>query len=198
MISLTRMQIGVALPYKWRTGKLPKVVVRGPTGMATCKIVDVGPWNIDNPEYVLQGKRPLVERQYIDRTPAQNGRVPVNDAGVDLTPAAARAVGISGKGKVSVEIERAMIKGWQELIWAIVALAIAVVIAYGLVLLTPHDAPAKSQMPVRSTMHRLPLDREALNGLPRSGRTFVYSWMKDSTGQPTVQRGRRCATLSTL
>ena len=49
----------------------------------------------------LEGMRPMVEQQYEDRVPAQNGMVPTNDAGIDLTPATADAIGISGKGIVS-------------------------------------------------------------------------------------------------
>jgi hypothetical protein len=97
-------KLGCALPYKYR-GTRPHVKVIGPGGSAMLEVVDLGPWNLSNPEYVIQGKRPMVEQQYKDHARAQNGRVPSNDAGVDLTPAAARAVGISGKGKVSIEIE---------------------------------------------------------------------------------------------
>ena len=91
---------GIALPYKWRDTKPPRVVVEGPDGDCECPVVDVGPWNTDDPDYVLHGERPLAESQYEDRTKAQNGMVPSNDAGIDLTPETARMVGIEGKGKV--------------------------------------------------------------------------------------------------
>jgi hypothetical protein len=74
--------------------------VRGPGGEITCDVVDLGPWNIDDPNYVLNGERPLVEQQYDDKTEAQNGQVPTNNAAIDLTPPVADAVGISGKGTV--------------------------------------------------------------------------------------------------
>jgi N-acetylmuramoyl-L-alanine amidase len=92
---------GVALPFKWRSGPRPTVVVSGPRGEYTTGVVDVGPWNIDDPNYVNGTARPLSESQYKNRTQAQNGQVPSNDAGIDLTGPVADAVGISGKGKVN-------------------------------------------------------------------------------------------------
>ena len=77
------------------------MTVRGPKGETTTDIIDLGPWNYDDPMYVHNGERPLVEQQYEDGTPAQNGQVPTNNAAIDLTPPIAKAVGISGKGKVS-------------------------------------------------------------------------------------------------
>ena len=91
---------GVALPYKWKETPRPRVTVKGPGGEITTDIVDLGPWNTNDPSYVLDGERPLVEGQYEDGTEAQNGQVPTNDAAIDLTPPVADAVGISGKGKV--------------------------------------------------------------------------------------------------
>jgi hypothetical protein len=91
---------GVSFPYKWRNTARPSVVVVGPKGEYTTGIVDVGPWNIDDPNYVLNGARPLAEKQYQERTQAQNGQVPSNDAGIDLTVPVAAAIGVSGKGKV--------------------------------------------------------------------------------------------------
>jgi uncharacterized protein YraI len=92
---------GVALPYKWRgVSPRPTVIVSGPKGEYTTGIVDVGPWNIDDPDYVLYDARPLVETQFKEHTKAQNGKVPTNDAAIDLTGPVAAAVGIKGKGKV--------------------------------------------------------------------------------------------------
>ena len=98
---ITSSTPGVALPYKWNDTPRPKVIVNGPTGEVETEIVDLGPWNTHDPSYVLDGFRPMVEQQYEDRVPAQNGQVPTNDAAIDLTPPIADAVGISGKGKVS-------------------------------------------------------------------------------------------------
>jgi N-acetylmuramoyl-L-alanine amidase len=92
---------GVAFPYKWRDSPRPRVIVKGPSGEVETDVVDVGPWNTDDPDYVLGTARPLSESQYKYGTVAQNGQVPSNDAGIDLTDPIAREVGISGKGKVS-------------------------------------------------------------------------------------------------
>jgi hypothetical protein len=77
------------------------VIVKGPKGEVIADIVDLGPWNLDDENYVLGTSRPMVETQYAEGTPAENGQVPTNDAAIDLTPPIASAVGISGKGKVS-------------------------------------------------------------------------------------------------
>ena len=91
---------GVALPYKWKGGR-PRVVVRGPDDQVTVDVIDLGPWNTHDPTYVFDGFRPLAEKQHAARVSAQNGMVPTNDAGIDLAPKTAAAVGISGKGKVN-------------------------------------------------------------------------------------------------
>lgn len=93
--------VGVALPYKWRDTPRPEgIIVEGPEGSITCGVADVGPWNTNDPRYVLDGHRPMVEKQYLYGQEAQNGRVPTNDAGIDLTAPVADALGISGKGVV--------------------------------------------------------------------------------------------------
>ncbi|HEX4500588.1 MAG TPA: N-acetylmuramoyl-L-alanine amidase [Scandinavium sp.] len=90
----------VALPYKWYDEPAPTVIVEGPKGASKASIVDRGPWNLDDEGYVIKGFRPAVEGQYENQTEAENGQVPTNDAGIDLTPALADKIGISGKGKV--------------------------------------------------------------------------------------------------
>jgi hypothetical protein len=92
---------GVSFPYKWRDQPRPMVEVAGPGGSVVVGVVDVGPWNTDDPAYVLGTERPLAESQYEDQTEAQNGMVPSNPAGIDLTAPIAREVGISGKGRVN-------------------------------------------------------------------------------------------------
>jgi N-acetylmuramoyl-L-alanine amidase len=91
---------GVALPYKWKTTPRPKITVSGPRGEVTTDVVDLGPWNLDDVDYVLGDARPMVETQYEEGTEAENGQVPSNDAAIDLTKPIADTVGISGKGKV--------------------------------------------------------------------------------------------------
>jgi N-acetylmuramoyl-L-alanine amidase/Bacterial SH3 domain len=93
--------VGVSLPYKWRNEPRPvAVVVQGPAGTLEASIVDVGPWNIDDPYVLDTNRRPMAEKQYRYGQEAQNGQVPNNDAGIDLTVPVADAVGIDGKGKV--------------------------------------------------------------------------------------------------
>ncbi len=60
-----------------------------------CLVNDVGPWNVSD-DYWTDGCRPLAETQYQHRTKAGNGRVPTNDAGIDLTPAVFDAFGVAG------------------------------------------------------------------------------------------------------
>jgi hypothetical protein len=86
---------GVALPFRFK-GVRPKVRVINGSKSVVCDIVDVGPWNIDDP-YWDAGRRPQAESG-VDR-----GGRRTNLAGIDLTPAAAKAIGINGKGKVDWE-----------------------------------------------------------------------------------------------
>lgn len=83
---------GVALPMRF-SGARPDVEVRANGRSVVCQIVDVGPWYPSNrgpaDPYWETGARPRAESD--DRT---------NGAGIDLTPAAADAVGIGGKGLV--------------------------------------------------------------------------------------------------
>jgi hypothetical protein len=90
-------ELGVALPFFFR-GPRPKVRVINPaTGSSVaCDIVDLGPWNTNDP-YWETGGRPQAESGI-----ARDGRK-TNSAGIDLTPAAARAVGIVDKGEVEWE-----------------------------------------------------------------------------------------------
>lgn len=60
-----------------------------------CRVNDVGPWNISD-RYWDADARPLAEAQFATHTPAQNGQIPANKAGIDLTPAVFDALGIRG------------------------------------------------------------------------------------------------------
>jgi hypothetical protein len=86
---------GVALPAKF-TGPRPKVMVFNGALSVRCEIVDIGPWNTMDP-YWATGQRPQAESGLDHR-----GRT-TNRAGIDLTPAAAAALGIDGKGLVNWE-----------------------------------------------------------------------------------------------
>jgi len=95
---------GVSFPYKWRNEPRPEAIIIERNGKRIeAPIVDVGPWNTDDPRYVIDGRRPMAETQYAHGIEAQNGMVPSNDAGIDLTEPVATALGISlaeGHGKV--------------------------------------------------------------------------------------------------
>src|SRR4029077_10271612 len=75
-----------------------RVHVWGPKGDVTCDIGDVGPWNTHDP-YWQTGGRPQAE------TGTDMGGRHTNLAGIDLSPAVARATGIDGKGKVDWAFE---------------------------------------------------------------------------------------------
>lgn len=87
--------IGCALPDRFK-GDRPQVeVINEANGKRVItEIVDVGPWNVDDP-YWKTNSRPQAETGR-----DKKGRK-TNLAGLDLTPAAAKAIGLSGKGKVS-------------------------------------------------------------------------------------------------
>jgi hypothetical protein len=101
--SITDSELSVALPYRF-VGPRPKVRVLNPANgkEVTCTIRDIGPWLINNTYWAT---RPLAETCFKDKSPLPDGpnqgKIPTNDAGIDLTPAAAKAIGISGKGKCS-------------------------------------------------------------------------------------------------
>jgi hypothetical protein len=83
---------GIALPFRFR-GTRPKVIVSANGKTTTCEIVDVGPWNTNDP-YWITNARPQAE----SGTDMSGRRT--NGAGIDLTPAAARAIGLDGKGQI--------------------------------------------------------------------------------------------------
>jgi hypothetical protein len=96
-------RLGVSLPDRFN-GVRPRVEVVNAGGKsATCPIVDVGPWLIDDPYWAL-GTRPQAETAHKAGKPLESGpnksKVPTNAAGIDLTPATARELGINGKGIV--------------------------------------------------------------------------------------------------
>lgn len=93
---------GVALPFRF-TGKRPKVRIFYKGRSVVADIVDRGPWNLNDDYWNTSHGRPRVEVQLAAGALAENRQRPRNDAGIDLTPAAARAIGLSGKGKVDWE-----------------------------------------------------------------------------------------------
>jgi len=102
--NITATELSVALPYRFK-GTLPKVEVKNEDGeIIGAKIRDIGPWMIDD-NYWDKGTRPIAETCYKNKTPLpsgpQKGRVPSNPAGIDLSEALAKDLGIGGVGKVS-------------------------------------------------------------------------------------------------
>jgi N-acetylmuramoyl-L-alanine amidase len=101
---ITDQEMGVALPWTF-TGALPEVLVLNLANgkEVVCAIRDKGPWLIDD-QYWAKNRRPLAEtcaenNMTLPRGPNQ-GKKP-NGAGIDITPAAARAIGLEGMGQVS-------------------------------------------------------------------------------------------------
>lgn len=90
----------VALPYRF-TGKRPKVKVtsRSNGTALVAEIADVGPWNINDPYWTKTDGRPQAESGTDTRGRKTNG------AGIDLSPAAAKALDINGKGLVDWSFE---------------------------------------------------------------------------------------------
>ena len=84
----------VALPYRF-VGLRPKVLVTNRSNGETvvAPIEDIGPWNINDP-YWVKGARPQAE----SGTDLKGRKT--NRAGIDLSPAVAKALNINGKGTV--------------------------------------------------------------------------------------------------
>ena len=91
---ITDEEIGVALPWRF-TGDRPQIdIINAENGRrVTADVVDVGPWNTTD-NYPETGTRPQAE----SGTDLKGRKT--NKAGIDLTPAAARAIGLSGLGRV--------------------------------------------------------------------------------------------------
>jgi len=102
----------VALPYSFDPslfpGNPPKVRVFHGELSAVGKVADKGPWTTDDKSYVIDAlTRPIAETCHDEGTPLPSGpnagRVPSNRAGIDLSPALAEMIGVSGKGTVDWE-----------------------------------------------------------------------------------------------
>jgi N-acetylmuramoyl-L-alanine amidase len=97
-------ELYVALPYSFDPNDLPKVRVTCGELSAEANIADKGPWTTDDVDYVMGSSRPIAEICYEEGTPLPSGpnagRVPTNKAGIDLSPALAKMIGVDGKGIV--------------------------------------------------------------------------------------------------
>jgi N-acetylmuramoyl-L-alanine amidase len=98
---ITDTELSCALPLKF-SGKRPHVLVHNiATGKdVVCAIRDVGPWMIDDEAYVLGDARPIAEPKGSKIPSGKNQGKTSNGAGIDLTPAAAKAIGLEGMGNV--------------------------------------------------------------------------------------------------
>jgi peptidoglycan hydrolase-like protein with peptidoglycan-binding domain len=96
----------VALPDRFE-GTRPMVEVRVGDKTQTASVQDVGPWVVDDP-YWTTGARPVAETCYQTRTPLPHGpnkgKIPTNPAGIDLSLALAKALGVAGKGLVAFRL----------------------------------------------------------------------------------------------
>lgn len=91
---ITDAELGVSLPAIVHPRREVRVINGAKSVVAG--LVDVGPWNTNDP-YWMKGARPQAE----SGTDMRGRRT--NRAGIDLTPATARAIGIDGLGKVDWE-----------------------------------------------------------------------------------------------
>lgn len=92
-------ELSVALPYRF-TAVRPHVRVTNPANgkSAVASVEDVGPWNTNDPYFLRSDGRPQAE------TGRDHSGRRTNSAGIDLSPALARAIGIDGKGRVDFEL----------------------------------------------------------------------------------------------
>jgi N-acetylmuramoyl-L-alanine amidase len=101
--TITDSEFSVALPWRF-SGAMPrvKVINRANRKEAIANIRDIGPWLTDDCYWDLD-KRPLAETCAAEGVPLprgpNKGKIP-NGAGIDVTPALANALGISGMGQV--------------------------------------------------------------------------------------------------
>jgi Subtilase family/N-acetylmuramoyl-L-alanine amidase len=85
-----------ALPAKLPSSTRHILVTNSANGRSVyCLVNDRGPWNL-NDAYWADNRRPATEYQMENGIPAENGSVPTNPAGIDLTPAAMQALGVMG------------------------------------------------------------------------------------------------------
>lgn len=89
-------RLGVSLPFRFK-GKRQDVRVFYQQQAVVCPVIDVGPWNTDDSYWTRPDGRPQAESG-IDKSGRRT-----NLAGIDLTPATARKLGLIGKAKVDWE-----------------------------------------------------------------------------------------------
>lgn len=102
--AITDRESSCALPWRFAEPRpLVRVLNVGTGTEVICQIRDIGPWMTDD-DYWTKGTRPMAEVSYLTNTPLPSGpnkgKV-ANGAGIDLTPAAAKAIGLQGMGTVN-------------------------------------------------------------------------------------------------
>ena len=102
---ITDDEYGIGLPFRFAGERRLVQVHNVATNEAVnARIVDVGPWMIDD-DYWTRGERPIAETCFKTKSPLprgpNKGRIPTNPAGIDMTPATSNALGIDGLGRVN-------------------------------------------------------------------------------------------------
>lgn len=87
-------QMQVALPARLPSDRRQVRVFRGDNISVVCRANDIGPWNTNDAYWEAADGRPSSEKQRASKTRAQDGHVPTNSAGIDMTPAVFAALGI--------------------------------------------------------------------------------------------------------
>lgn len=100
---ITDQEVSCALPWRFEEPRpLVRVLNLETKTEIVCQIRDIGPWMTDD-DYWSKGSRPMAEISYETNTPlpyGPNAGKVANGAGIDITPAAARAIGLQGMGTV--------------------------------------------------------------------------------------------------
>lgn len=98
---ITDSERSVALPARFSGDERPMVRVFNTANETSvlCEIRDIGPWYTDDP-YWISGTRPRAEPKGSTIIGGPNDGRTSNGAGIDITPAAASAIGLEGMGEV--------------------------------------------------------------------------------------------------
>ena len=102
----------LSLPYSFDPDLFPEnaplVRVWNGSLSAVAAVRDKGPWTVDDAAYIDGDARPIAETCHNESKPLPSGpnqgKIPTNKAGIDLSPALASMLGIEGKGVVDWEL----------------------------------------------------------------------------------------------
>lgn len=88
----------VALPSTKALGRIVRLYLNENDHRGlTAPVLDVGPWNEHDEDYVFNGQRPMAESGLDERGRATNG------SGIDLSDAVFHALGLSNNGDIEWE-----------------------------------------------------------------------------------------------